>query len=86
MIRRYAGEAGLRTLIQLLHGPDLYGAVRRFETMPSSPSSQAALNESSPIERAGNRLVLDASTSARTVCACLASSRPLWAASCFQWR
>jgi hypothetical protein len=31
-MRKYAGDFGLRTLIQDLHGPDLYGAVSRFET------------------------------------------------------
>jgi hypothetical protein len=32
LIRRYAADFGFRTLIQLLHGPDLYDAVSRFET------------------------------------------------------
>jgi hypothetical protein len=36
-----AGLSGFLTLIQSLDGPDLYGAVSRFDTIPSKPIVQA---------------------------------------------
>ncbi len=47
-IRRHTGDFGMRTLIQLLHGPDLYGVVSRFERMrppAGEPSGNAACLE-----------------------------------------
>src|SRR4051812_24701390 len=39
--RNAAALSGFVLLIQFSEAPDLYGALRRFETMPSSPILQA---------------------------------------------
>lgn len=47
-IRRTARALGFFTLIQSRERPERYGASRRFETMPSSPSSHAREYISAP--------------------------------------
>ncbi len=44
----YAADFGLPVFTHDLHRPDLYVDVRRFETMPSSPSSHDASKAASP--------------------------------------
>lgn len=46
--RTAAGAFGFLVLSQDLDGPERYGAAIRFETIPSKPSLQTALNISSP--------------------------------------
>jgi len=46
--RTIAGLFGFLTLIQSRDGPDRYGAVSRFDTMPSKPSLQACRNTTAP--------------------------------------
>jgi hypothetical protein len=46
--RRIAGLSGFFTLIQSREGPDLYGGLSRFDTIPSSPSLQACRNTVAP--------------------------------------
>jgi hypothetical protein len=43
-----AGAFGFLTLIQVFDGPERYGASSLFETMPSRPSLQTALNILAP--------------------------------------
>jgi hypothetical protein len=46
--RIIAGLSGFLTLIQSRDGPERYGAVIRFDTMPSRPMRQACWNTSAP--------------------------------------
>jgi hypothetical protein len=43
-----AGTFGFLIFCHAFDGPDLYGASSFFETMPSRPSLQTALNTSTP--------------------------------------
>jgi hypothetical protein len=54
MIRKYAGDFGFFTLIQLLQGPDLYAYGSRFEAMPCGDVTPPYRLPRPPVEQ-GNR-------------------------------
>src|SRR5262245_27564037 len=49
MTRVAAGAFGFLIFSHAFDGPDLYGALSFFETMPSNPSLQTALNTAPPL-------------------------------------